>query len=569
MLTAQQEDELAKLDKAVENSSEKNRNFFIGYLGLLIYVQAIVFSTTDLQLLVSTERLKLPIVDLTVSLVGFYVVVPIFVIALHFNFLQNLDSHHYKLMRWQEAHPGGVVPRSRLHPFLFDYAILERSGQFLGLVKWANYLLCIEFAPLTLGLMLIRYTDRQDVLVTAWHGFAFVLDNWLVWKMNLAMEENRYLEPPPATVSSRWAWASQSWCFLRNTFNPLSMVVLFEFLLTLLIAGIDGDYFVVYVQPWAQVLKEKKQEILLPRIAIDPSEIVWRPDVNTLKATAKLAGQDDWVKYFNEHGKGFQPAIGSSLRLLSLPQQNLSRAQLRGVRLQGADLLEAQMQGANLMRAQMQGANMGLAELQGANLESAQMQGADLGRAQMQGADLGGAQMQGAILNETAVQSASGTSKTAVFGIKGQSGLFEEKKPDWDGIEKMAETLPDAQRREAYRQRIRQAAKPGQVSDAEQNLRYAPTVIAQAALSEVCKPVEYPPKDARKDAAQAFRRRYHELPGIWGISYGDNLKQNSEYQALLQDIDRTLCTLEACADLREDIEGLDCKTYIQNLPKKS
>ncbi len=36
---------LAELDKIVENSPEKNRTFFIAYLGLLIYVQAIVFST--------------------------------------------------------------------------------------------------------------------------------------------------------------------------------------------------------------------------------------------------------------------------------------------------------------------------------------------------------------------------------------------------------------------------------------------------------------------------------------------------------------------------------------------
>jgi hypothetical protein len=120
-----QAEEMARLDKIVENSSEKNRNFFIAYLGLLIYVQAIIFSTTDLQLLVSTDGLKLPLVDLTVPLVGFYVVVPIFVIALHFNFLQNLESHHYKLMCWQAAHIGGHVPRKHIYPFLLAMSPLN------------------------------------------------------------------------------------------------------------------------------------------------------------------------------------------------------------------------------------------------------------------------------------------------------------------------------------------------------------------------------------------------------------------------------------------------------------
>jgi hypothetical protein len=50
--------ELARLDKIIEDSSEKNRNFFAAYLGLLIYVQAIVFSTTDLSLLSSVEGLR-------------------------------------------------------------------------------------------------------------------------------------------------------------------------------------------------------------------------------------------------------------------------------------------------------------------------------------------------------------------------------------------------------------------------------------------------------------------------------------------------------------------------------
>ena len=142
---------LAELDKIVENSSDKNRNFFIAYLGLLLYVQAIIFSTTDLQLLVSTDGLKLPIVDLTVPLVGFYFVVPIFVIALHFNFLQNLESHHFKLMRWKDSHPGGIVPRSRIQPFLFDYATLESGSVLERWVRWANTLLVLNLAPSLLG----------------------------------------------------------------------------------------------------------------------------------------------------------------------------------------------------------------------------------------------------------------------------------------------------------------------------------------------------------------------------------------------------------------------------------
>jgi hypothetical protein len=36
---------------------------------------------------------------------------------------------------------------------------------------------------------------------------------------------------------------------------------------------------------------------------------------------------------------------------------------------------------------------------------------------------------------------------------------------------------------------------------------------------------------------------------------------HADYQTTLTEIDRTLCTLPACADLKDDIEGLDCGPF--------
>ena len=65
-------------------------------------------------------------------------------------------------MRWQQAHPNGTVPRSRLNPFLFDFAILEQNSGFRSWVLWANTILCYNLAPITLALLLFRYADWQD-----------------------------------------------------------------------------------------------------------------------------------------------------------------------------------------------------------------------------------------------------------------------------------------------------------------------------------------------------------------------------------------------------------------------
>jgi len=245
--------ELARLDKIVEDSSEKNRNFFAAYLGILIYVQAIVFSTTDLNLLLSTEGLKMPIIDLTVPLIGFYVVIPLFVIALHFNFMQNLESHHYKLMRWQEATLGGKVSRSSIQPFLFDFAILEKEGQMVRWVGWANSLLCYNFAPITLGLLLIRFSDIQNPLVTVWHYLAFFFDVWLVWKLRMALHDNKNTKAPPTIASIRLFFQDIPRHGLRGVFGFL---ILFETLLTVSIGGTPDDYFVANVQPLVQPITQ-------------------------------------------------------------------------------------------------------------------------------------------------------------------------------------------------------------------------------------------------------------------------------------------------------------------------
>jgi len=328
---------LEQLDKIVDNSSEKNRNFFIAYLGLMIYVQAIIFSTSDLQLLLPSQQLKLPLIGIDVPLVGFYFTIPLFVIALHFNFLQNLESHHYKLMCWQQAQPGGVVPRSRVFPFLFDFAILETESGYRSLVLWANNILCYNLAPLTLALLLFRFADRQDFPVTFWHYLCFVVDCYLVWRLRKALMRNAKVKESSPNNQDDEQSIEPSNNFAEFVFGSfrhwphglVGLIVLGEMLLCYAIATPDDETFGRSVLlritwgygSWGPV------EWVLPRIKIDPNDTVWQADDNRLKIEAELAGEVNWAKYFNEKGKGFRPDP-KSLRLVDLRGQNLPRAQL-------------------------------------------------------------------------------------------------------------------------------------------------------------------------------------------------------------------------------------------------
>ncbi|MEQ1544151.1 pentapeptide repeat-containing protein [Methyloglobulus sp.] len=655
-------DELARLDKIVENSSEKNRNFFIVYLGLLVYVQAIIFSTTDLQLLVSTDGLKLPLIDLNVPLVGFYVVVPIFIIALHFNFLQNLESHHYKLMQWQAAHMGGQVPRKFIYPFLFDYAILEQGSQFQRLVKIANSLLCYNLAPITLGLLLIRFSDRQDFMVTAWHYLLFVIDSYLVWKFSVAVRENGQ---PNSKNKSTYRWPQKAWYFLRDSFRyglhgVFGLLILLETVLTGLIGGTSSEFFVEEVQSWLQPIAYKNYiykyghkeitlliahqlldrpiEWLLPRISINPTDSVWKHDVIALQTQAKLAGQTDWVKYFNEQGKGFRPAL-DSLRFSILQDQNLPRSQLSNFKLEGANLNGAQLQGSNLKNAYLHGVHLDYAQLENADLEGAQLEfsdlsdarlqganlqytilrsanlsgvdlrfsflnmtqlqdallslavligatldhvnlagvdlssayliGADLNGANLTGADLGNAQLQGASLTGASLKGAN-VDSAELSGIIVDETSFEEVS---FGINSERNHIPVFSKSgnidmlfinppvSFFKVMIVDPTAFGgaffkpKISK-KQNFYHAPSEIAKAALTGVCT------TPLRSIAAISFRGQYQ------GLQNEDNkLKTNKEYQVLLTDIDRKLCTLPECADIRDDIDGLDCQPFLKKSRK--
>jgi uncharacterized protein YjbI with pentapeptide repeats len=90
-----------------------------------------------------------------------------------------------------------------------------------------------------------------------------------------------------------------------------------------------------------------------------------------------------------------------------LPWAQLQGARLMASHLEGATLTVAHLQGAELVNAHLEGALLYNAQLQGAWLDFAQLQGAWLDNAQLQGASLLGAQLQGASLVQTQLQGAS------------------------------------------------------------------------------------------------------------------------------------------------------------------
>jgi hypothetical protein len=406
-----------ELEPIVRDSSDKVRQFLFVYLLVITYVVAVVLSTTDRQLLLADQGLKLPLVDLSVPLVGFYIAVPYFVLALHFNLLQNASQHHHKLMAWQRSWSGSV-PREKLNLLIFDSANLGPTHGFSPWIRQVSSFLFFYTGPAVISLVLWRFADYQSRLALLAHCIALWLD--LLFMATAREEMSPDANAPVATST----WRS----VLRKVFDapmrsgPPSSLGWGWFAFLMLISMKVLICIDVFCRPWEDsfvrryagvYLKQSESDVpnslfgLLPRIQIDRTEPVFRPNLAHYKEMAEIIGQPDWRYEFEVRGVALD-LRGRSLRYLSMPSQTIPRIWAHDAEMQGADLsfsaltgsvlVDTKLQGANLQMAGMEGTLLVNTNLRGANLASARLSGSHVDRTQLQLATLSGAVLVGALL---------------------------------------------------------------------------------------------------------------------------------------------------------------------------
>ena len=100
---ASSEDAGALLDTA-NSASQHVAVLHVAFMALCAYVLVIVFGTTDMDLLIG-KGVKLPVVDVTVPIVGFYAFAPYLVVLVHFNLLLQLQLLSRQLYAFDAAAP--------------------------------------------------------------------------------------------------------------------------------------------------------------------------------------------------------------------------------------------------------------------------------------------------------------------------------------------------------------------------------------------------------------------------------------------------------------------------------
>lgn len=384
-------------------------------------------------MLLLEEGLSLPLVNLKLPLLGYYVIGPVFYVVLHGYFLMMLvllartaKSFHDALEKTLHNENMREQFRMRIENALFLQIIIgalrERSG-VNGRVLRAIALLSSVVAPIILLIMFqIMFLPYHHGWITWWHRAMIGIDLVLVWTL---------------WPSYQRRWGERllpRWHLLAST--PLKTVLMLpsmglRIILSIYLLAFSWQTLTYPGEPFYYPLKNPLQVLLTTMSArwgkpLPPWLVIITPFDNTLSlpnedfvddALLKRLATDNVIdgkdrKSFVPHSLADRDLTGANFSKTDMRRMNfrgakLTNAEFDGAWLQGASFDWADLQGASFNWAQLQGVSLNWVQLQGATLNEAQLQGASLREAKLHGALLLKAQLQGAFLWLAQLQGAS------------------------------------------------------------------------------------------------------------------------------------------------------------------
>lgn len=420
------DDPLGRLQKSADLAAAATRNAGLTFLLFGFYLIVIVGSTSHDQL-VREDPITLPLLDVSLPLIGFYWVGPVLFVVLHLNFLiahyilaqklRRLDAEIDHLKTSSERQNA----RALFHPFPIVQMLVGQdhppaARRLLRILVW---FVVVIFPVLILLFTQAQFLPYHSHLVTSWHRLLLIADLWL-----LGLLWRRVLKPDLPTLTLRLAWIHlinalttllstpfwrrrtyiQSFARISRSAKTgiFAQVAIPAFLVSWMILVIPGSYTAL---PLDAVLGPERSLPLFARnIVPDSRDFVHsKPSPELIEQLG--SGENAFAKYgegLDLRGRDLRYADlkGADLRKADLSPKGDTIADLRGARLdgakmQGANLSSAKLQGTLLTNAQLQAANLSLAEAQGTVLEGANLQSAELSAAQFQGANLRNANLRG------------------------------------------------------------------------------------------------------------------------------------------------------------------------------
>jgi hypothetical protein len=168
---------------AANTASDKVAVLHIAFLAVCAYLLVIVFSTTDMHLLVG-KGIKLPLVDVELPIVGFFGTAPYLLLLVHFNLLLQLQLLSRKLYAFDRAdfkqHGFGGL-HEQVNIFPYNYYLLGWPNRLVKSLLALVVNITMLFLPLVVLLTVqAKFLAYQSEAVTWSHRIAIWLDVVLV-----------------------------------------------------------------------------------------------------------------------------------------------------------------------------------------------------------------------------------------------------------------------------------------------------------------------------------------------------------------------------------------------------
>ena len=234
------EPDTKKLDAllaSLNGSAERFQALWFSFLGLTLYLAIAALATTHRNLLLGEPQV-LPILNIKVELLPFYVIAPLLYLVFHFYLLMMLAllartaAEFDKQLR--TTLPGeprtGALPSASRERFTFLQLLVgmksERTGVnafLMGLIVFIT----IVLAPLvTLVLMQMMFLPYHHLRITWWHRAVVVADLLLIVVMTYRCFFPRGVRKAPLVLGAlsrkpRWATAMAFCVLLAVGLGPL------------------------------------------------------------------------------------------------------------------------------------------------------------------------------------------------------------------------------------------------------------------------------------------------------------------------------------------------------------
>jgi uncharacterized protein YjbI with pentapeptide repeats len=441
--------DLDKLQSALNDAAGKAAVLWTTFVTFELYL-LIAFGSVTHRNLFLEDPIKLPLFNVDLPLIGFFLVAPAVLVIFHFYvFLQLLGlarkarDYDRVLREAAPAAPDRQLLRQRLDSFLvlqFLAGPTEQRAGFSGLsLRLIAWITLVGGPVLILLQGQLIFLPYHAVWITWFQRIAILIDFAVIWYFwNTVRSED-------TAIFSRLP--SLAWQLVGGIATVLIVVF------SICLATFPGEFVNDHLPGrgvWnflreplfageANEVSGRPESLFSNRLVLTDQRLVDPDKLDKVEVTHSLRGRDLTAAVLNRADMRKVDFTGAKMDNVRLIGANLQRARfgcavrgrgrpikdisdiaesdlectslLRAVldlaEMQGAILWMANLQGASLNYTHMQGANLALARLQNASLLGVQMQGAQLNRAQMQGAWLVRAELQGASLESTELQAAS------------------------------------------------------------------------------------------------------------------------------------------------------------------